>query len=337
MGIIGLMRYRLILATVLLIIGLILIYKGSGSKELLSPVPSPLPLWSIRSIDTMKYSRDIAREKSGDASFDKVIEQQVKSIAETGASHIGVATPYDEEFIPYLTRWVNMARKYKLKVWFRGNFSGWEQWFDHDRITRSQHLQLTTKFITSNPNLFEDGDIFTPCPECENGGPGDPRMNGDVIGHKQFLIDSTRVGKDAFVVIRKNVEVGYHSMNYDVAMAVMDKETTAAVGGIVAIDHYVSSSEKMIKDIDVIKERSGGKIFLGEFGAPIPDLNGKMTEDQQAEWLKTTLDLLVKNNSIVGLNYWVNVGGSTQLWEDDGKARKAVEILTSYYSQLRSI
>ena len=26
------------------------------------------------------------------------------------------------------------------------------------------------------------------CNECENGGPGDPRHNGDVVGHRKFLI-----------------------------------------------------------------------------------------------------------------------------------------------------
>lgn len=311
-----------------------LILSRKNPSPLLSPVPSPRPIWSVRSIDTMKYSRDIAREKADKAEFDLVIEQQVASIAATGASHIAIATPYDNEFIPYLTRWVNMARKYKLRVWFRGNFSGWEKWFDHERITRTQHLDLTTQFILANPSLFEDGDIFTPCPECENGGPGDPRMTGDVVGHRQFLIDSTRVGQTAFNQINKEVEVGYHSMNYDVAMAVMDKETTAAVGGIVAIDHYVRSSDKMIKDIEIIKEQSGGKIFLGEFGAPIPDLNGQMTQEQQAEWLEYTLNLLVQNNSVMGLNYWVNVGGSTQLWNDDGTKRLAVDTLTSYYTRL---
>ncbi len=324
---------RFYLALILLVVGIFLIYKGLIFEELISPLAPPRPLWSIRSIDTMKYSRDIAREKINDLSFDPVIDLQVQNIASTGASHIAIATPYDEEFIPFLTRWVQSARKYHLKVWFRGNFSGWEKWFDHARITRSEHLDLTTKFITNNPNLFEAGDIFTPCPECENGGPGDPRMTGDIVGHRQFLIDSTRVGRDAFAQIGKNAEVGYHSMNYDVAMAVMDKETTAAVGGIVAIDHYVGSIDRMIRDIQTIKEKSGGQIYLGEFGAPIPDLNGKMSEDEQADWLRDTLDLLIANKSVNGLNYWVNVGGSTQLWNKNGESRKAVEILTSYYTR----
>lgn len=328
------MTKRIILGTVVLLAGIFLIYKGFIFEELVSPLAPPQPIWAIRSIDTMKYSRDIAREKANDSSFDAVIETQVKNIADTGASHIAIATPYDEEFVPYLARWVQAARKHNLKVWFRGNFSGWEKWFDHPRITRSEHLDLTTQFITSNPSLFEDGDIFTPCPECENGGPGDPRMTRDIAGHRQFLIDSTRIGKDAFAVIGKKVEVGYHSMNYDVAMAVMDQDTTKAVGGIVAIDHYVKTGEKMVRDIDKLKELSGGKIFLGEFGTPIPDIHGMQTEAEQAQWIKETLDLLVLNRSVIGLNYWVSVGGSTKLWNDNGSAREAVSTLTSFYTRL---
>ncbi len=326
------MPSRLIIALSLFVTALALSYFFVPETVLVTPTPPPRPIWSIRSIDTMKYSRDIAREKASDINFDMVIDQQVGNIAATGATHVAIATPYDEEFIPFLSRWVSAARKYNLKVWYRGNFSGWEQWFDYKRITREQHLSQTKDFILSHESLFEDGDLFTPCPECENGGTGDPRMTRDFAGHKKFLIDSTVVGRDAFASIGKQVQVGYHSMNYDVAMEIMDKETTAAVGGIVAIDHYVATPEKMIKDIEILKERSGGKIFLGEFGAPIPDINGKMTESEQADWLEQTLSQLTNAKSVIGLNYWVNVGGSTELWDGDGNARLAVNVLTKYFT-----
>lgn len=317
-----------------ILLALVFAFRGlSTSIRQPAPSPKPAPLWSIRSIDTMKFSRDIAREKLNDQSYDVAIDKQLKNIAATGASHVAIATPYDEEFVPYLTRWVTIARHYHLKIWFRGNFSGWEQWFDHAKITRAEHLSLTAKFITSHSNLFEDGDIFTACPECENGGPGDPRMTGDVVGYRQFLIDSTNAAGQAFVHIGKNVTVGYNSMNYDVAMAVMDPPTTRAVGGVVVIDHYVKTPEQVISDIKKLQDFSGGKVFLGEFGAPIPDLHGDMTQAEQSAWLSKLLDLLVANNSVIGLNYWVAVGGSTQLWDNDGVARSAVSVLTSFYTR----
>lgn len=287
--------------------------------------------WAIQSVDTMKYSRDLSREKLKDPSFDKVIDQQISNISNTGATHVAIATPYDEEFVPILMRWVASARNHNLKVWFRGNFSGWEKWFDYPAITRDEHAAKLTDFISGHRELFKEGDIFTPCPECENGGPGDPRVTKDISGHQLFLIREYDLATQAFRKIGTNVGVGYYSMNYDVARIIMDKPTTAALGEIVTIDHYVQTPEKMIQDIRALAKSSGGKIFLGEFGAPIPDIHGKMPEEEQRRWLSTALSLLARESSVAGVNYWVNVGGSTELWDKNGNSREAVTSLNQAF------
>jgi hypothetical protein len=288
-------------------------------------------VWNFESIDTMKYSRDVAREKLSSPSFDTVIEEQVKNIADTGATHIAIATPYDEEFVPFLTRWVTIARSHGLKIWFRGNFSGWEGWFNYPKITREEHLAKTKDFILKHSGLFSDGDVFTACPECENGGPGDPRQTGDIEGHRKFLIDEYSVTKQAFKATGKKVISNYLSMNGDVARAVMDKETTRQLDGVVTIDHYVLSPEKLASDIEEIHMLSGGKIVLGEFGAPILDIHGNMTEDEQAKWIQDVFSKLMQNPNVIGVNYWANMGSSTSLWRDDGGAKKAVETVTTAY------
>src|SRR5258708_13688548 len=53
-------------------------------------------LWDFASIDTMKYSRDLSREKLQDPTFDQVISSQIKAIAQTEATHVPIATPYDD-------------------------------------------------------------------------------------------------------------------------------------------------------------------------------------------------------------------------------------------------
>lgn len=287
--------------------------------------------WSFQSIDTMKYSRDVAREKLKDPGFDSIIDQQVQNIAETGATHVAIATPYDEEFYPFLKRWVDTARKYGLKVWFRGNWSGWEKWFGYARIDRAEHIKKTEKFILKHKDLFQDGDVFSACPECENGGPGDPRRNGDAAGHKEFLIEEYKVTKEAFRKIGKKVASNYASMNGDVARVIMDRATTQALDGVVTIDHYVEDPEQLSKDIAEIAQTSGGKIVLGEFGAPIPDIHGRLSEKQQAEWLREALGKLIETPSVMGLSYWTNTGSSTQLWSGDGTPRAAAEVLKSFY------
>jgi len=288
--------------------------------------------WEVQSIDTMKYSRDLAREKLNDPGFDAIIDEQVKNISQTGATHVAIATPYDEEFLPYLWRWVAAARKYKLNVWFRGNWSGWEQWFGYTGISREEHNQKTQEFILQNKSLFADGDIFTPCPEAENGGPGDPRITGDVNGHRRFLIQEYQVTQKAFAKIGKKVRSNFNSMNGDVARLIMDKETTKALDGVVVIDHYVSTPKILAKDIKDMASQSSGKVVLGEFGAPIGDIHGAMSEQEQAQWLNEALEEVTKIPQVIGLNYWTNMGSSTRLWESDGKARKAVGILYSFYT-----
>lgn len=326
--------YYVIGIVLLYIVGMRLSSLRPNPENIISPRPSPAPHWSVRSIDTMKYSRDLAREKMDDSSFDIVINRQIKDIASTGASHVAIATPYDREFIPFLTRWVEAARENNLKVWFRGNASGWEQWFGYKKVSKEEHQKIIVEFIKNNGNLFESGDIFTPCPECENGGDGDPRRVGGVEAYRQFLIDEYNASRDAFRSIGKNVQVGYFSMNFDVAKLVMDKPTTAALGGVVAIDHYVLSHDKLKNDLNEIAESSGGKIYLGEWGAPIPDIHGNLTDAEQAAWIKAALEVFKANKNVIGLNYWVNVDGSTEIWNSRGEASSSVPVITEYYSRL---
>lgn len=285
----------------------------------------PPSFWQVRSIDTMKYSRDVSGQALTDPNFTRVIDQQVSQIAATGANYVAIGTPYDDQFLPVLTEWVNAARRNHLHVWFRGNFSGWEEWFGYSKIDRAEHLQKTQQFILNHPDLFQDGDIFTACPECENGGPGDPRMTGDTEGHRKFLIDEYQVTKTAFQKIHKNVASNYDSMNEDVARLIMDPETTKALDGIVVIDHYVATPEKLVSDIKNLAGQSGGKVALGEFGAPIPDINGAMTQKEQAAWIHNALNKLTSLNVLVGVNYWTNIGSSTALWNDDGSPRLALQ------------
>lgn len=297
----------------------------------ITSTPNVIPdskFFSVQSIDTMKYSRDSAR---ANLSKDKIYAQ-VAAIAQTGATHVAIDTPYDSEFLPVLTIWVAAARNYNLNVWFRGNFSGWEGWFDYPKtITRSEHINKTRDFILNNSDLFEDGDIFTACPECENGASGDPRQTGDTAGFRKFIIDEYNTTSDAFKTINKKVTSNYFSMNGDVAKLIMDKATTTATGGIITVDHYVATPDKLSNDIDSFAVNSGGNVVLGEFGAPIPDINGNLSESDQAQWIDDAFNNFLNHTNIVGLNYWTNMGSSTSPWNEDTSRRKAVDVITKYF------
>ena len=323
--------------TILIFILILIVVSGSlflvAIKNRKTQVPKETNrTWTVKSIDTMKFSRDLAQEKLKEPSFDETIDIQVRFIKETGATHIAIGTPYDEKFIPYLRRWVIVARKYNLNVWFRGNFSGWEGWFGETKnLNRAKHIQFIQSFIRNNPDLFEDGDIFTPCPECENGGPGDPRSDTNLDDFRKFMISENSIASEEFYKLKKDVVTNFASMNYDVAKLVMDQETLRKMGGIIVVDHYVNTPQKLSSDIDYLIMNKNSKVILGEIGVPIQNIHQNMTDQSQAEWLNDALDLLSQKENVIGINYWVSHGGSTAIFNNDNTPKEAADILQKYY------
>ncbi len=330
---------KIILAIAIVGLLIFVLTKTQGQKIELWQTDQETPelskrVWEIKSIDTMKYSRDLAGEKLNDPTFNGTIEAQVKAISQTGVTHVAIATPYDEKFIPYLARWVKAARKYNLKIWFRGNFAGWEGWFGYKKdLNREGHFALMRAFINQNGGLFENGDLFTPCPECENGGAGDPRRNGDIDGFRQFMISEFQGANVEFRTVGKNVRT-VSSMNFDVANLVMDEQTANSVGDLVVIDHYVKDPQKLADDIRTLSQKAQSKIMLGEFGVPIPDIHGKLTEEQQAQWVDESLNIIQSQEEVIGINYWVSHGGSTAIFNSDHSPKPAAKILEKYYKLL---
>jgi len=290
-------------------------------------------LWEIRSIDTMKFSRDLAREKANDKSFDQEIEDEVGKIKELGANYIAISTPYDDEFYPYLKRWVEFSRKSGLSIWFRGNWSGWEGWFNYPKtLARIEHIQKTRNFILQHPELFVDGDSFTACPECEYGGPGNPMDTHDYEGFRKFMIDEYREMNQAFIAIGKKVRVNWLSLNPDVAKSILDEGTVKTLDNLITLDYYVKEVTQLEKGLDNIKNKfSEARFLIGEFGAPIPDINGAMTDTEQAQFIRNILNYLGSRKDVIGINYWVLKGGSTSLINPDGSSRTAVEVIKNYY------
>lgn len=287
--------------------------------------------WEIRSIDTMKYSRDRARDMKDKEEFDIIIDRQMDLIARTDANYVTIDTPYDEEFNSVLRRWVTSARKYKLSIWFRGNFSGWEGWFDYPKISKDEHIKKTISFILENQDIFKDGDIFDACPECENGAKVTTK---NLSLHRQFLVEEYEAKKEAFREINKNVHYNFHSMNGDIAKSLMDEETTRMLGGVVVIDHYVPTTDRLARDIVTLAKQSGGTIVLGEFGVPIPGIHKQIMSDaDQKQWIEDALEKVVVLDEVKGINYWVNMGGTSAIWHDNGDPKPAWSVIKTYYSK----
>src|SRR4029078_6551995 len=91
------------MASVLLIISLIVLNRS------VKPMHGKSRFLKVQSIDTMKYSRDLALQALKDPQFQNTINKQMSDIAATGATHVAIGTPYDEKFYPILQKWVIAA------------------------------------------------------------------------------------------------------------------------------------------------------------------------------------------------------------------------------------
>ncbi len=78
--------------------------------------------WSIRSVDTMKVSRDTLKRPL----TDRAIAAVVALDARLRLTHVTADVYYDDP--AYLGRWVRAIRAAGLRVWFR---SHWYAWEDH--------------------------------------------------------------------------------------------------------------------------------------------------------------------------------------------------------------
>lgn len=283
----------------------------------------------------MKESRDRAYDWGKNPTAKSMIVRTLEMVKSLGANCVSVSTPYDEQFIPILTLWVGEARRMGLSVWFRGNFSGWEGWFDYPKFSDiGEHHKKTYELITKHQQLFENGDIFTPAPEPENGVIGDPRSTGENEKFLKFMTDSFDNCIAAFAQIKKQVNCGYFSTNGDVAAQILNKETVEKLGNIVVIDHYVDDSERFGSDILTLHKNLNAKVAVGEFGAPIPDIHGTMTEDDQAKFVQKLFDKLYEYREFIpAVNYWVLSGGTTAIIDEKGNMRKAAQVVRNYYKQ----
>lgn len=291
--------------------------------------------WKYQCIDTMKYSRDRAREYES-LNVDNIneINFQMKLIKSLGANCVAIDTPYDEEFYPVLKKWADIAHSNGLSVWFRGNWSGWEGWFNYPKnFTRNRHLSMTSDFILNHPDLFRNGDSFTACPECEYGGPGNPLSTGDYSNYRKFIIDEKRTVDNAFRSIGLSISTNRISMNPDVAKAALDEKTVMEMGNAITLDSYYKSSASADEEINYFANKfPETKIFVGEFGAPVPGLNGNLSEQEQTSFINGIYnDFFVHRNNIAGTNYWVLKGGTTAIVNDDNSTRSAAMIIKKYY------
>lgn len=195
-----------------------------------TPVTSGLANLPYRSIDVMKFTKDTI---NGQPSASR-IRAIVKALADNfNLTHISIAIPLDRNAdyeavgtmpgpssVELFTQlWADAIHDEGLKVLFRGDFNAWERtgatgnWnfileVGTNRIDigtvgtaptdgQTTALGKLDDYIRNNPNFFQDGDIFAPCPErTENN----TQINS--------IASITRSGTTATVTFSGNHDVG---------------------------------------------------------------------------------------------------------------------------------
>jgi hypothetical protein len=311
---------------------------GSPSPEPQSTSEIPTPYWAIRSVDTMKQSRDEAlvilqafnQDSETRHDMRHKIDQEVQNIAALTATHVAIGTPYDERFLPVAKAYIASARKHGLNIWWRGNFSAYDLqdsnhpeqggWFDTPHNPHfMQQPQKISQFIDQYGDWFKRGDIFMPWPEPENV----VKFYENKTAYHELLLAEYEA---CHPLREKGVLAGNCSMNGDVAK-LLDPKVVKEVGNIVIIDHYVPEALLMGQEIDDLHNLyPEAHIIVGEFGTSSPP----DSPQEQANFVAQLFDQM-KRTGVIGMNYWVDIGGDTELEESLTKFRPVYYVVGKNY------
>lgn len=270
-------------------------------------------------------------------------------IYDAGAQYAAIAIPY-ENYAKY-KNFVDDIRSEGLKVYHRSHWNAWEGDNDYTvHLGRQEYLERTYHFIVDHPELFEDGDLFGLCVECNNANDNGnytfrtPETSGgsfDYSKYNQFLKDQVAYANAAFAAISKSVytfpiSVSLSTINLDGQIldsgdggnsnGLSDSDFVTYFGGLLTIDHYLSDSyrdtdsygTKYASDLDKINTAFPNcSIMIGEWGyhttVAVDDT------EQDTVYNDVITNALQEKDYLIGVSYWVQMGSTTaSMWTDTG-------------------
>jgi hypothetical protein len=320
-----------------------------------SPTPTPKPIittsttqaasWSIQSVSSMKETKDrVCGQRSSE-----FIQKWVDKAVELGANYVSIETPYDSpacgNSVAYTNLWVNVIRSRGLKIWHRHMPLAFEGIYDTVKNPSIDYLTIISNYIKANPSFFQEGDIFTPIPEPQNGGIAGVNYCSYGIcifkNAKDFnawLRNAIDVSESAFAQIGlgNKIKIGYYGFDGYIAWGdnnpdwdgILEDQTVLKMGNI-TIDHYPEIvGDTMQNDLNELQSRYPNiPIVIGEWGT-ITDGN---TENQVIQSMGAA-----RRSSVVGFNYWhFGMGGHEELIREDFTNKPQFDEVQSYFKRLR--
>lgn len=317
-----------------------------------NPNPTPTPTtpvsvnrtWTIQSVDAMKDTKDaVCGQRS-----ESWITSWVNKAVELGATHVALSVPYENpscgDARAFEKLWIKVIRSKGLKVWHRQMPLAFEGIYSATK-TSQDFLTTISNYIKNNPDNYQDGDIFTPIPEPQNGGisgitycANNYCQFSSKEQFNQWLRDAMTVSKNAFSTIGKTgIKVGYFGFDGFVAWGsnnpdwhgILEDSTIAAMGNI-TIDHYpelIGSTMQQGLD-ELVARYPGVDIVIGEWGSA----DNKNVEQE----VRDTMGAAKNHPAVKGFNYWQfgPSGAGEQLINDDFSNRIQFDDVQKFYKGL---
>ena len=313
-------RRTLLLGTAALLPGSTLLVSSSLSS------PSP---WEIKSVSTMKLTKDRVHNPVGEDKIGKWVDKA----ADLGVTHVAIETPYDNppglDAVSYTQRWIDTLREAEISVWHRHMFTKLEGIYDAKReVNREGYIDQIEGYILGNEDMFRPGDIFTPHPEIQNGGislvtacHGDVcQFEGDsqqesIRQFNSWVRESTITARSAFerLGLEDTVRVGFFGFDGFVGWGhdnpdwspdknpIIEDETLEVVGEM-TIDHYPRTGSQMAEDLDELQSfYPHVPIMIGELGDTQGEGGDFITDSVRG--IDYTSDGKPREH-ILGMNYW---------------------------------
>lgn len=338
--------------------------QASTSLQIVVTAPAPIvpvtsTTWTVQSVDGMKFQQDALCNQPSTSTINSWLDKAI----EIGATHVAVSTSYESvacgDAQAFTQKWVTLIRARNLKVWFRRKtnaFEGFNGVSKHRSPDGNRHLKIMSDAIVNYPQFIENGDIFTPFPEPQNGGISGVTWCGSPancqFGHasdfNEWLRMAQTMAKLAIRATGKNIAttigdpngvfIGAYGFDGFIVAGLnnpdweghsfLEPATVAAMDNVIAIDHYPNAGGSMAVDLAKIHAVwPSAKIAIGEYGT----IN-ESTDAARVAAVQEAFTAFKNAPYVVAVNYWhLGYGGNEALLNSDNSKRPAFTTVQSFY------
>ena len=284
---------------------------------------------TYKGIDTMKWQKDVMRNQYTSAQVAALLDVLITGLHVT---HVAISPPMDHSndypspapapltAYAYTQLWADAIHNRGAKVLWRGTWCGLEGIYGFTklvgglRISAQAWIDKTVNYINSNPNCFENGDIWACIPEATGHGIFNDSTSflphsgaGIQANYSAFFNDLYDASQAAFTAMGKSgVLTGYSAQNYSEIYSGWLPMSLYGHSNVLCFDHYgiTHTVAEMESDLRYVRGTTGLPLFHQEWS---DYWNQSLAESARVAYLQdmyTMMGRLVDEGITIGFNYW---------------------------------